>query len=56
MGLSTVNTILTKLAFRTMLLKNTYTREQFQHMLAQATFHSVDIQEVDIGFQISMTK
>src|ERR1022692_2490406 len=39
MGLSTVNTILTKLAFRTMLLKNTYTREQFQHMLAQATFH-----------------
>src|ERR1022692_1956858 len=53
MGLSTVNTILTKLAFRTMLLKNAYTREQFQHMLAQATFHSVDIQEVDIGFQIS---
>jgi len=56
MGLSAVNKILTKLAFRTMLLKNAYTREQFELMLAQAAFRSFDIQEVDIGFEISMTK
>ena len=56
MGLSAVNKILTKLAFRTMLLKNAYTRAQFQHMLSQAGFRSVDIQEQDIGFEISMTK
>jgi ubiquinone/menaquinone biosynthesis C-methylase UbiE len=56
MALSTVNKILTKLAFRTMLLKNAYTKAQFQHMLAQAGFRGVDIQEADIGFEISMTK
>jgi hypothetical protein len=39
-----------------MLLKNAYTRDQFQHMLAQAGFRSFDIREVDIGFEISMTK
>jgi ubiquinone/menaquinone biosynthesis C-methylase UbiE len=56
MGLSAVNRILTKLVFRHMLLKNAYTRQQFQQMLAQASFRSVDIREVDIGFEISMRK
>jgi ubiquinone/menaquinone biosynthesis C-methylase UbiE len=56
MGLGAVNKVLTKLAFRTMLLKSAYTRQQFQHMLAQANFRSVDIQEADIGFEISMSK
>jgi len=56
MGLGAVNKVLTKLAFRTMLLKSAYTRQQFQHMLAQANFRSVYIQEADIGFEISMAK
>jgi ubiquinone/menaquinone biosynthesis C-methylase UbiE len=56
MGLGAVNKVLTKLAFRTMLLKSAYTRPQFQHMLAQANFRSVDIREADIGFEISMAK
>lgn len=56
MGLGPVNKVLTKLAFRTMLRKSAYTRPQFQQMLAQANFRSVDIQEADIGFEISMTK
>ena len=47
---------MTKLAFRTMLLKSAYTKAQFQQMLAQANFRSVGIQEVDIGFEILMTK
>ncbi|MGA2881230.1 MAG: class I SAM-dependent methyltransferase [Bryobacteraceae bacterium] len=56
MGLGAVNKVLTKLAFRTMLLKSAYTRQQFQHMLAEANFRSVEIQEANIGFEISMTK
>jgi ubiquinone/menaquinone biosynthesis C-methylase UbiE len=56
MGLSTVNRVLTKLAFSTMLLKSAYTREQFQQMLAQTEFSSVEIAEDGIGFEISMTK
>jgi len=56
MGLSAVNKIMTKLTFRFMLIKSAYTKEQFQQMLAQASFSRVDIQEVDIGFEILMTK
>ncbi len=56
MGLNPINKILTKLTFRTMLLKSAYTKPQFQHMLAQANFRSVDIVESGIGFEISMTK
>jgi hypothetical protein len=56
MGLSPINKMLTKLTFRTMLLRSTYTKPQFQQMLAQANFRSVDILESGIGFEISMTK
>ena len=56
MGLSAINKMLTKLTFRTMLLKSAYTRAQFGQMLAQASFRSIDIQEADIGFEILMTK
>jgi len=56
MRLNAVNRIFTKLTFRFFLLKTAYTKHQFQHMLAQANFRAVDIQEVDIGFEILMTK
>jgi ubiquinone/menaquinone biosynthesis C-methylase UbiE len=56
MGLGPINKMLTKLTFRTMLLKSAYTKEQFRYMLAEANFRSVDIQESGIGFEISMTK
>jgi len=56
MGLGPINKMLTKLTFRTMLLKSAYTKEQFRYMLAQTNFRSVDIQESGIGFEISMTK
>jgi ubiquinone/menaquinone biosynthesis C-methylase UbiE len=56
MGLGTINKILTKLTFRTMLLKSAYTQEQFRYMLEQANFRRVDIQESGIGFEISTTK
>ena len=56
MGLSTFHHIMTKLAFKTMLLKSAYTREQFEQMLARTEFSKVDIAEADIGFEITMTK
>ena len=56
MGLSTFHHIMTKLAFKTMLLKSAYTREQFQQMLAQSEFSKVEIAKADIGFEIRMTK
>jgi ubiquinone/menaquinone biosynthesis C-methylase UbiE len=56
MGLSPFNRVLTKLAFRTMLLKSAYTRPQFEHMLAQADFGSVRIAENRVGFEITMTR
>lgn len=56
MGLSTMNRILTKLAFKTMLIKSAYTKREFEQMLAQARFSKVDIEESDMGLEISMTK
>jgi ubiquinone/menaquinone biosynthesis C-methylase UbiE len=56
MGLNRVNKVVTKLIFRHSLIKNAYTREQFQQMLAQASFRSVDIQQEHIGFEIWVTK
>jgi ubiquinone/menaquinone biosynthesis C-methylase UbiE len=56
MKLHVVNRIMTKMAFRVMLLKSAYTKEQFQKLLAQTKFRSVDVKEDDIGFEITMTK
>jgi ubiquinone/menaquinone biosynthesis C-methylase UbiE len=56
MGLNGVGKVTTKLIFRLMLVKSAYTREQFEAMLAQAKFRSVDIREEDMGFEILMTK
>ena len=56
MGLSTFNRIFTKLAFKTMLIKSAYTREQFEEMLAQVKFSKVEIAKAEIGLEISMTK
>jgi ubiquinone/menaquinone biosynthesis C-methylase UbiE len=56
MGLSTFNRILTKLAFKTMLLKSAYTKEEFEQMLSKAQFSNADIVEENIGFEISLTK
>jgi ubiquinone/menaquinone biosynthesis C-methylase UbiE len=56
MGLTAANRFLTKLTFRFFLLHTAYTRPQFECMLAQASFSSVNIREEGIGFEISMTK
>ncbi len=56
MGLSTFNRMMTKLAFKGMLIKSAYTKEEFEQMLAQAKFSKVDIAEDEMGLEISMTK
>jgi ubiquinone/menaquinone biosynthesis C-methylase UbiE len=56
MGLTTMNRVLTKLAFRTMLLRRAYTRAQFEQMLAQTKFSGVLIEESSLGLEITMTK
>lgn len=56
MGLTWMNRLLTKLAFRTMLLRRAYTREQFEVMLAQAGFSETRIEESGLGFEITMMK
>ena len=56
MGLSWMNKVFTKVIFKTMLIKRAYTREQFEDMLTQTSFTRIDIDENNIGFEISMTK
>lgn len=56
MGLSTVNRVITKLVFRTMLIRNAYSRGEFEQMLAQTAFSRVEISADGMGFEITMTK
>lgn len=56
MGLSWFNRILTKLAFKGMLIKSAYTRAEFEQMIAQAKFSDVRIEENYMGFEITMTR
>ena len=56
MGLNAINRAMTKLIFRTFLLRTAYTKQQFHQMLEQANFRSFGIDEEGIGFEISMTK
>jgi ubiquinone/menaquinone biosynthesis C-methylase UbiE len=56
MGLTGMNRLLTKLAFRTVLLRSAYRREQFEAMLAQTEFGRVEIAENGIGFEISVMR
>lgn len=56
MELSTVNRFLTKMAFRTMLIRSAYTRAEFEQMFAQTHFTVVDIAEDGMGFEITMRK
>jgi ubiquinone/menaquinone biosynthesis C-methylase UbiE len=56
MGLSTVNRVLTKLAFKTMLIRSAYSRAEFEQMLAQTAFSKTEISGDGFGFEITMTK
>ena len=56
MGLTAFNRLMTRLAFRTVLVKSAYTQHQFRQLLAQTEFSKVEITEAEIALEISMTK
>ena len=56
MGLSWFNRILTKLVFKTMLIRSAYTKQEFEEMIWEASFSEVEIKEEDIGFEIWLTR
>lgn len=55
-GLGWVNRVLTKLAFRCMLLKRAYSQEQFRQMASQTPFKDCAIREEGLGLEVSLTK
>jgi ubiquinone/menaquinone biosynthesis C-methylase UbiE len=52
MKIGAVNSIVTKLTFRLMLLKRAYTRSEFEQFISKSGFENCDIQEKPIGFEI----
>jgi ubiquinone/menaquinone biosynthesis C-methylase UbiE len=56
MHLGAVNTMMTKLTFRFMLLKRAYTKAELEEMIAETEFRGVEIQEDLLGFEIVLTK
>ena len=56
MELGVINTFITKLTFRFMLLKRAYTRREFEEFLSQAKFESVEILEDRIGLELLLQR
>jgi ubiquinone/menaquinone biosynthesis C-methylase UbiE len=56
MNLGIVNEILTKLAFRFMLLKRAYTKSEFEQMISGTGFHDIEIREHLTGLEILLSK
>jgi ubiquinone/menaquinone biosynthesis C-methylase UbiE len=54
--LGTLNTIVTKLIFRFMLLKRAYTKSELNRMIAQTQFRAAQITEDPLGFEIALSK
>jgi len=54
MRLGKINTWITKLAFRFMLLKRAYTRSEFEAMIAQTDFADIEIAESLTGLELSL--
>lgn len=52
MGLGAVNTIVTKLTFRFMLLKRAYTKSEFEEFLSHTKFGPVEIREELTGLEL----
>ncbi|MGA7873843.1 MAG: hypothetical protein WCA22_23385 [Candidatus Binatus sp.] len=53
---SAVNAFFTRWAFRLMLIRRAYTRDQFVDFIRQTRFTKTDIMETPIGFEISLVK
>lgn len=56
MHLGLMNTMLTQMTFRFMLLKRAYTRAEFENLIADSPFGNAQIKESLIGLEISLFK
>jgi ubiquinone/menaquinone biosynthesis C-methylase UbiE len=56
MGLSWLNAILTRLTFRTVLLKSAYTSQALERMVSESRFGKGEILRDGIGFDLRMAK
>jgi ubiquinone/menaquinone biosynthesis C-methylase UbiE len=56
MGLGRINSLITKLIFKHMLLKRAYSQEQFRYMASQTPFKTCAIRVDTIGLEVSLTK
>lgn len=56
MNVGRVNGIITKLTFRYMLLKQAYTKGEFEKLIAVTEFRDVDVRENLIGLEILLNK
>ncbi len=56
MNVGAVNSLITRLTFRFMLLRRAYTKAEFEHLARQTPFQSVEIQEDLIGMEVSLTR
>jgi ubiquinone/menaquinone biosynthesis C-methylase UbiE len=56
MGLGAVNTLVTKLTFRFMLLKRAYTKREFEQFLSRTQFGPVEIREDLTGLELLLQR
>ncbi|MFZ3329229.1 MAG: class I SAM-dependent methyltransferase [Candidatus Acidiferrales bacterium] len=56
MNIGAVNSVVTKLTFRLMLLKRAYTRDEFERFIVESGFGKSEIQETPIGLEIWLLK
>jgi ubiquinone/menaquinone biosynthesis C-methylase UbiE len=56
MNLGSVNTIITKLTFRFILLKRAYTKPEFEELISHTKFAGVEIAENLTGLEVLLTK
>lgn len=56
MKLGAMNSLLTKITFRYMLLRRAYTKSEFEEMISKTKFHGAQIQENLTGLEILLSK
>lgn len=56
MNIGAVNSVVTKLTFRLMLLKRAYTRDEFERFIVESGIGKSEIQETPIGLEIWLLK
>lgn len=56
MGNTGFNALLTKWAFKTMLIKRAYTKNEFQEMIAKSDLQTYEIKEDGIGLEVYLQK